>query len=56
MTTAQGLDNHFIYDTRTGNLYYDPDGSKLHGKDAIQFATLGDTTHPDLTASDLHIV
>lgn len=43
---------HFLYDTGTGNLYYDVDGSG--SKAAVQFATL--TGHPALSASDLHIV
>jgi Ca2+-binding RTX toxin-like protein len=53
LKTAAIADIHFIYDTSTGNLYYDADGSGT-GKAAIQFATLNG--HPDLTASDLHIV
>jgi Ca2+-binding RTX toxin-like protein len=54
LKTAASADIHIIYDTSTGNLYYDPDGDKLHGKDAIQFATLDG--NPTLLATDLHIV
>ncbi len=50
---AQG-NAHFLYDTSTFNLYYDVDGSKVGGKEAILFATLTGVT--TLSASDLHIV
>jgi len=49
--TAHNTSDHFLYDTTTGNLYYDADG--IGQKVAIQFATL--TGHPTLVASDLHI-
>lgn len=51
-TAAVDSTDHFIYNSSTGDLYYDIDGSG--SKAAIQFATLtGATT---LIASDLHIV
>lgn len=48
---AHDKTDHFLYDTNTGYLYYDPDGS--NSKAAVQFATL--IGAPDLVASDLHI-
>jgi Ca2+-binding RTX toxin-like protein len=52
LTTASTTDIHFIYNTSTGNLYYDADGSGTT-KAAIQFATLDGAA--TLQASDLHI-
>ena len=54
VTDTKPLDktDHFIYDTVTGNLSYDADGSG--SKAAVLFVTL--TGHPALVASDLHIV
>ena len=49
---AHDKTDHFLYDTATGNLYYDIDGNGP--KAPILFATL--TGHPTLVASDLHIV
>ena len=46
--------DHFIYDTTSGSLYYDADGSGH--KAAIKIAVLGTDTHPMLDASDLHII
>ena len=54
MTTAQDADDRIIYNTTTGALYYDPDGSVSKGK-IIQFATLSD--HPDnVTAADFWVI
>lgn len=39
-----------IYDASTGALYYDADGTGATA--AVQFATLGTTTHPTLTAAN----
>jgi len=50
--TAQDKTDHFLYDTNTGDLYYDVDG--IGARAAIIFATLDGV--PELTASDLSIV
>lgn len=51
-----GLDStdRIIYNTTTGDLYYDADGNG--GVAAVKFATLGTTTHPTMTASEFTIV
>jgi len=53
MTTSQDASDRIIYDTTTGNIYYDADGTGA--ATAKLFATL--TTHPGtLTAVDFFIV
>jgi Ca2+-binding RTX toxin-like protein len=47
-----GSTSHILYDTRNGELFYDPDGTG--NADPIHFATL--THHPALTAQDITIV
>lgn len=49
-TAALDETDHFLYDSATGNLFYDADGSGSGA--AVQFATL--TGAPTLVASDLH--
>jgi len=49
LATASSTSIHVIYDTTTGNLYYDADGAG--GTSAVQFATL--QGHPALTANDI---
>jgi hypothetical protein len=51
---AHDRDDRIIYDTKTGKLYYDDDGNKKGGHDAVHFATLGNK--PVLDAGDFHIV
>ncbi|PLU18476.1 hypothetical protein BMJ29_18365, partial [Sinorhizobium medicae] len=52
-TAAQNANQKIIYDTTSGALYYDADGS-LSGHTAVQFAVL--STHPSLTAGDFVLV
>ncbi|MBB4186323.1 Ca2+-binding RTX toxin-like protein [Sinorhizobium terangae] len=52
-TTAQDTNTRIIYDTVTGSLYYDADGS-LSGATAVKFAAL--STHPGLTSGDILVV
>jgi Ca2+-binding RTX toxin-like protein len=59
VTTAATLDQHLIYNSTTGNLYYDADGAG--GAAATLFATIDQiglaTSHPDtLAASDFGIL
>jgi len=52
-TTAADADDHLIYDTTGGRLYYDADGSGA-GSLAIQIATL--TGAPAITVADLWVI
>ncbi|PDT46718.1 beta strand repeat-containing protein [Sinorhizobium fredii] len=52
-TEAQDANQRIIYDTTTGALYYDADGS-LSGAAAVQFAAL--SARPGLTTGDFLIV
>jgi Ca2+-binding RTX toxin-like protein len=53
VTAAHDLSDRIIYDSTSGDLYYDPDGTGAGG--AMLFATL--TTHPDtLSAADFLII
>lgn len=51
-STAQDSDDHLIYNTSNGYLYYDPDG--MGGDSAIQIATL--TTKPSITLADIILI
>jgi Ca2+-binding RTX toxin-like protein len=55
-TATKGHDStdRVIYNTTTGTLYYDPDGSG--SKAAVQIAILGVDNHPKLIASDIVII
>ncbi len=53
-TKAHDKDDRIVYDSKSGKLYYDDDGSKKGGHDAIHFATL--TTKPPLDHGDFVIV
>jgi len=52
-TTAADADDYLIYDTTTGNLYYDGDGSGVENS-PVQVAVL--TGIPALTSADFSIV
>jgi Ca2+-binding RTX toxin-like protein len=54
LSSAQDADDHLIYDTSSGRLYYDADG--LGGADAILFAQLGTGSFPDLQRGDISVV
>ena len=53
VTTASQANDRIIYDTDTGDLYYDADGSAA-GATATLFATL--TSIPTITAADFFII
>lgn len=46
--------DRIIYDTATGAVYYDADGSGV--KPSVQVALIGTNTHPALTVSDFAII
>ena len=51
VTAAHDATDRLIYNTTTGALYYDADGTGVTA--AVQVALLGSTTHPALLYSDL---
>jgi len=51
---AKDANDHVIYNTVTGALFYDADGTGALA--AIRFAVVGTTTHPSLSATDILIV
>jgi Ca2+-binding RTX toxin-like protein len=51
---AHDATDRFIYNTTTGVLYYDADGTGA--KAAVQVALIGTTTHPTLTSTDFVII
>lgn len=46
--------HHLLYNSDTGALYYDADGSGAKG--AVQIALLGEDSHPTLSSSDFSLV
>jgi Ca2+-binding RTX toxin-like protein len=52
---AADADDRIVYNTTSGALYYDADGTGT-ARAAVQFAVLGTTAHPVLTAADFVIV
>ena len=53
-TAGTTATSHLIYNSTSGVLYYDADGSGAGA--AVQVALIGTTTHPALTAADILIV
>ena len=51
---AHDLDDRIIYNTSTGALYYDADGTGAIA--AVQVAIIGTSTHPALAYTDIHII
>lgn len=51
--TPQTPNDHFVYDLKTGTLYYDPDGSKVGGIEALKIAIFDNKV--DLSYSDIQI-
>ena len=51
---ATDYNDYIIYNTSTGALYYDADGN--YSGAAVQFAVLGTSTHPALTAADIVVI
>ena len=54
VVTAHDADDRIIYNTTTGALYYDADGTGSSA--AVQIAIIGTSTHPALAYSDISIV
>ncbi|HVV92957.1 MAG TPA: VWD domain-containing protein, partial [Hyphomicrobiales bacterium] len=52
---ATTTDQHIIYDTKTGGLFYDADGSGT-ARAGVLFATLDNHAHVTLTAADFLVV
>lgn len=55
-TRAASTEDHLIYNANTGQLFYDPTGSTLGASDQVLVATLGNSTHPTLSASDFLVI
>ncbi len=51
---AHDLDDRLVYNTTSGTLTYDGNGSATGG--AVVIAVLGGTTHPSISASDIWVV
>lgn len=54
LTTAQDSNDYLIYNTTTGNLYYDADANGAGA--AVVFAQLGSSLHPELLAAQIQVV
>jgi Ca2+-binding RTX toxin-like protein len=54
LTTAQNANDYLIFNTTTGNLYYDADANGAGA--AVMFAQLGSSIHPQLLATQIQVV
>jgi len=54
VTAAHDATDRFIYNSTTGALYYDADGTGASA--AVQVALLGSTTHPALSFADIQVI
>ncbi len=54
LTTGQDSNDYLVYNTTTGNLYYDTDANGAGG--SILFAQLGTSVHPTLLATQIQVV
>ena len=54
VTAAHDATDRLIYNTTTGALYYDADGTGVTA--AVQVALLGSTTHPTLAYDDFMVI
>lgn len=52
-TNGHDSNDHIVYNSTTGALYYDSNGSAAGG--TTQIAVIGTTTHPGLVVGDLQI-
>ena len=52
--TATDIDDYILYNTTTGALNYDADGSGVGG--AVAFAVLGTSTHPTISYMDFVVI
>ena len=51
---AHDRNDRVVYDTKSGKLFYDDDGNKKGGHDAVLFATL--TGHPKVDFEDFAVI
>ena len=51
---ATDANDYIVYETDTGKLFYDADGNGAGAK--VQFALLGTSTHPTITAADFVVI
>jgi Ca2+-binding RTX toxin-like protein len=53
-TAAHDADDRFVYNTKSGVLYFDVDGSG--GNASVAVALLGSTTHPVITYTNIVVI
>lgn len=54
ITSASNSGQHLLYDSDSGSLYYDADGTGANA--AVQIALLGTAAHPTLLATDIYVI